>query len=161
MKYYIAYGSNLNVEQMKWRCPGAVIVGTAILKGWRLVFKGSKTGSYLTIEESAGDEVPVGIWGITGSDEAALDRYEGYPTFYWKRMIPLFEGDWTFSDGEPGTTTLFPIVYVMRDGAPYGIPSDYYMQVCREGYRDFGFESQRPLEIAYEKSYKLSKFKVV
>ncbi len=28
-KFYLAYGSNLNVEQMRFRCPDARIVGTA------------------------------------------------------------------------------------------------------------------------------------
>ena len=51
-RYYIAYGSNLNVGQMRMRCPHATILGTANLKGWELLFKGSKTGSYLTIEKS-------------------------------------------------------------------------------------------------------------
>ena len=58
-RYYIAYGSNLNVPQMRMRCPHATILGTANLKGWELLFKGSKTGSYLTIEECAGGTVPV------------------------------------------------------------------------------------------------------
>ena len=58
----------------------ATILGTANLKGWELLFKGSKTGSYLTIEESEGGTVPVVIWEVTATDEAALDRYEGFPT---------------------------------------------------------------------------------
>ena len=47
-RYYLAYGSNLNMEQMHYRCPGAVPLGTAELEGYRLLFKGSKTGAYLT-----------------------------------------------------------------------------------------------------------------
>lgn len=50
-RLYIAYESNLNVRQMKTRCPKAKILGTAKLKGLELLFKGSKSGSYLTIEE--------------------------------------------------------------------------------------------------------------
>ena len=38
-RYYIAYGSNLNVPQMRMRCPGATILGTADLKGWELLFR--------------------------------------------------------------------------------------------------------------------------
>lgn len=45
-KYYIAYGSNLNVRQMKFRCPTAKVVGTSVIKGYELLYKGSKTGSY-------------------------------------------------------------------------------------------------------------------
>ena len=47
--YYLAYGSNLNVNQMKRRCPRAKIVGSTIIDDYRLMFKGSKTGAYLTI----------------------------------------------------------------------------------------------------------------
>ena len=31
-RYYIAYGSNLNIGQMQWRCPDARIIGTAEMK---------------------------------------------------------------------------------------------------------------------------------
>ena len=43
-RYYLAYGSNLNRKQMEMRCPGAKVVGTALLEGYELLFKGSKTG---------------------------------------------------------------------------------------------------------------------
>ena len=58
-RYYIAYGSNLNIWQMLRRCPGARVLGTAVLTGWELLFKGSRTGSYLTIEECGDGMAPV------------------------------------------------------------------------------------------------------
>ena len=88
-KYYLAYGSNLNVRQMAWRCPTAKAVGTAVIKDYELLFKGSKTGAYLTIEPKSGAEVPVAVWSVEPSDELNLDRYEGYPTFYYKTEIEL------------------------------------------------------------------------
>lgn len=57
-RYYIAYGSNLNIRQMKWRCPSARIIGTSKIPNYELLFKGSKTGSYLTIEPKTGSTVP-------------------------------------------------------------------------------------------------------
>lgn len=39
-RFYIAYGSNLNLDQMKHRCPTAEIVGAAELKNLRLWFRG-------------------------------------------------------------------------------------------------------------------------
>ena len=48
-RYYIAYGSNLNVYQMKFRCPNARIIGTTVVPNYELLFKGSKTGSYLSL----------------------------------------------------------------------------------------------------------------
>ena len=35
-RYYIAYGSNLNLPQMQGRCPGATIVGTSVIEDYRL-----------------------------------------------------------------------------------------------------------------------------
>ena len=86
-RYYIAYGSNLNVRQMRMRCPSARIIGTSEIPDYELLFKGSKTGSYLTIEECGDGTVPVVIWEVTESDEAALDRYEGFPTFYYNCLF--------------------------------------------------------------------------
>ena len=118
-RYYIAYGSNLNVRQMRMRCPHATILGTANLKDWELLFKGSKTGSYLTIEECEGGTVPVVIWEVTATDEAALDRYEGFPNFYYKRDIQLqYKGIRT---GKCRTVTAF--AYIMHEDRPIGVPS--------------------------------------
>ena len=88
-KFYLAYGSNLNVEQMQFRCPDARIVGTAEIPNYQLLFKGSKTGSYLTIEPKQGCTVPAAVWSVSERDELALDRYEGYPHFYYKTELEL------------------------------------------------------------------------
>ena len=53
-RYYIAYGSNLNVRQMKMRCPKARVIGTAEIRNFELLFKESKTGPYLTVEPKDG-----------------------------------------------------------------------------------------------------------
>ena len=135
-KYYIAYGSNLNVRQMKQRCPSARIIGTADLAGWQLLFKGSKTGSYLTIERKNGSTVPVAVWEITAEDEKALDRYEGYPSFYNKKELPLrYQGIRTGR-----TYSCNAMVYIMHEERPLGLPSQFYVNTCAEGYRYFGFD---------------------
>ena len=51
-KYYLAYGSNLNVRQMRFRCPTARIVGTAEIEDYELLFKGSRSGSYLRLKKA-------------------------------------------------------------------------------------------------------------
>ena len=89
-RYYIAYGSNLNIPQMRMRCPGARIIGTSVIEGYRLLFKGSRTGSYLTIEPQEGARVPVAAWEVSAENEVALDRYEGFPTFYYKKEPRIF-----------------------------------------------------------------------
>ena len=69
-RLYIAYGSNLNLEQMKHRCPTAEVVGTAELKNWRLWFRGGNHSAVATIERERGFKVPVLIWRIQPEDEA-------------------------------------------------------------------------------------------
>ncbi len=71
-RLYFAYGSNLNKEQMVFRCPGAEPVGQASLDGWELEFR-----RVLTIVRKPGGVVEGGLWLITDDNELALDRYEG------------------------------------------------------------------------------------
>lgn len=149
-RYYIAYGSNLNVRQMKLRCPKATILGTAKLKGWELLFKGSKSGSYLTIEKKENAIVPVVIWEVDKTDEKALDRYEGYPTFYYKKDIKVqYKGIRT---GDRRTVTAF--AYIMNEERQIGVPSLFYLNTCLDGYDTFYFDKQILLN-AYHKSKEL------
>ena len=137
-RYYIAYGSNLNIPQMRMRCPGARIIGTSVIKDYQLLFKGSKTGSYLTIEPMEGAEVPVVIWEVTETDEKALDRYEGYPNFYYKKEMNLdIKGIRT---GKVRRRDAF--IYIMHEERELGIPSWYYVNTCLDGYRAFGFDEK-------------------
>ena len=137
-RYYIAYGSNLNIPQMRMRCPGARIIGTSVIEDYQLLFKGSKTGSYLTIESMEGAEVPVVIWEVTETDEKALDRYEGYPNFYYKKEMTLdIKGIRT---GKVRRRDAF--AYIMHEERELGIPSWYYVNTCLDGYRAFGFDEK-------------------
>lgn len=134
---YAAYGSNLNVYQMQYRCPDAEVVTTGVIKGYRLMFKGSKTGSYLTIEPAPGCEVPVGIWRVSGRDIERLNAYEGYPTFYYKKAFNIF-----CADGRRHRV----FAYIMHEDRSMGVPADYYVKTCLEGYKSFGFDP----EVLYE-----------
>ena len=42
-RLYIAYGSNINLEQMANRCPNSKVVGKEMLKGYELEFRGVAT----------------------------------------------------------------------------------------------------------------------
>jgi len=150
-KYYIAYGSNLNINQMKRRCPTARAIGTGFIEDYELLFKGSKTGSYLTIEKAEGKSLPVAIWKVTEFDEQALDRYEGYPTFYYKADVEIdIKG---IKTGKEYRKKAF--VYIMHEDRDVGMPSKYYVMTCLEGYKTFGF-SPKYLEDAILKSMEVS-----
>ena len=141
-RYYLAYGSNLNVRQMKMRCPNARIIGTAVIKDYRLMFKGSQTGSYLTIERAPGSEVPVGVWAVTAADERALDRYEGFPNFYYKKELNLP----TTGIRSGKVRDLDAFVYIMHEDRHLGLPSDVYLHTCVQGYLNFDFD----LDVLFE-----------
>ena len=112
-----------------------------------MLFKGSKTGSYLTIESKEGSRVPVAAWEVSAEDELALDRYEGFPTFYYKKelMLPI-KG---IRSGKIRMRNTF--VYIMHEDRPFGVPSNFYMQTCLSGYKSFRFDPQF-LKDAYMRS---------
>lgn len=145
-KYYIAYGSNLNIRQMLFRCPTARIVGTATIKGYELLYKGSKTGAYLTIEPKEGGKVPVAVWSVWPADVKSLDMYEGYPNFYYKQDFRLMVKR---TDGTRKAYDVF--AYIMHEERPLGEPSWNYIECCKDGYDDFGFD-KKILDEAFERS---------
>ena len=113
-KFYLAYGSNLNVEQMKYRCPGAVMIGKTYLEDYRITFRGNSRSGVANIEPRKGSRVPVGIWSITQTDEKALDRYEGFPFLYRKQE---------FRVKLPDLRTVTAIAYIMTPGRTWAQPS--------------------------------------
>ena len=145
-RYYIAYGSNLSIEQMKVRTPDAVIVGTGMLKGWRLLFR-----QFATIKKSAKFNTPVLIWKISEQDEKNLDRYEGFPRFYVKKELTVAV---TSLDGNHfGEVTA--MVYIMSKKASEArginpLPSKYYYSVLDAGYKTFGFDGKILIEAVKE-----------
>jgi hypothetical protein len=136
---------------MKRRCPTARVIGTGFIEDYELLFKGSKTGGYLTIEKAEGKSLPVAIWKVTELDEQALDRYEGYPTFYYKADVEIdIKG---IKTGKEYRKKAF--VYIMHEDRDVGMPSKYYVMTCLEGYKTFGF-SPKYLEDALLKSMEVN-----
>lgn len=135
---YIAYGSNMSIEQMKFRCPEAQLLGTGLLEGWRLMFKGSLTGAYATIEREKGQTVPILLWRISVADEEQLDRYEGFPSFYYKRTIQAVK-----TDGHGVKCGLTRgMAYIMHEERKLGLPSMQYLTVLADAYKKFGFDEE-------------------
>lgn len=126
---YIAYGSNMSVEQMKHRCPDAKLIGTGRIAGARLEFY-----TYATVESSQIMEacVPVAVWEISERDEQRLDRYEGFPSFYIKDECPV-----AMVSGEQVTGMIY-LMKQKRGNAPTLV---YYLGIL-DAYEDLGLGSQ-------------------
>lgn len=130
MKLYVAYGSNLNKEQMKYRCPDSKVYATGVIEDYELQFKGRPNGAFATIAPKQGASVPVAVWMISKWDEKALDRYEGYPTHYTKENI----------DVNIGGEKVEAMVYVMNQRMKFSMPSSLYYDIVSKGYDDFDLD---------------------
>ena len=82
---YFAYGSNMNRNQMAFRCPDAEPVDTLRLLNYRLAFRDNGSGTGVaTILPERGSYVDGVLWRISTEDERHLDHYEGFPRLYGK-----------------------------------------------------------------------------
>ncbi len=134
IRFYGAYGSNLSEEQMAQRCPGAKPIGMAWLDDYRLCFRGEPGRVYLSVEPDPGNKVPLGIWKLKEGNEEALDQYEEYPELYDKQVLELM-----IARDDGSITPRKVLLYVMKEGFPLGMPSSEYLEICENGYMDFGF----------------------
>ena len=124
---YFAYGSNINLSQMEYRCPDASVVGPVVLEGWELLFR---RGGFATIAPKEGETVQGLLWSITQSCEHSLDRYEGYPRFYDKKMV-------TVRDSEGRSLSVMAYIMDDRFREPM-LPTESYYNGILEGYQQNG-----------------------
>lgn len=137
-RLYFAYGSNMDLDQMDFRCPDAKVVGNVRLEGYRLIFcSRNRDSGVATILPEKDSHVDGVLWRITGDCEKSLDRYEGYPYLYGKQEIQV-----KTMDGKSCSC----MVYVMN--SPYkdypAVPSQFYLKGILRGCRQNGI-SKNPI----------------
>ena len=139
---YFAYGSNLDRDQMRRRCPGHTVVGLGELRDHRLTFP-------LTSHDWGGGVASVGVahgssvWGmvydLTDEDLAALDRYEGYQgpgdqhSLYDRESVTV---QLVRADDGSFARRLRALIYLARPANP-SPPSRRYLDTIVTGARDF------------------------
>jgi gamma-glutamylcyclotransferase len=130
--YYFAYGSNLDLMQMRKRCPGSELVAPAVLADHTLLFAGySKrwAGPVATVRKRPGHSVPGAVYRITRKDKRRLDGFEGCPFVYERRRVKV-----TTAEGAVDAYT-----YRMVDDRKRGRPSEKYLAAIVGGYHRLGF----------------------
>jgi len=142
---YIAYGSNMNREQMKMRCPGARLLGRGLLTGYQLTFRGHDRNCHATIDKESNGRVPVLLWEITEEDERVLDRYEGFPTHSRKEHVLV----------DHARKQLLGMTYVIN-GQSEGRPAPAYFRCILRAYADAGM-GDGPLRAALYRAEKNAK----
>lgn len=138
---YVAYGSNMNLDQMAYRCPKSKVVGNGKIYGWKLVFNVHAD----VVKADKDSFVHVVVWDIDDDDWAMLDVYEGYPEYYIRTGVTV-----NFDNGHVDIA----IVYIMADKHK-GIcpPAQYYFDCIEQGYVDNGIDTDclyDALEYSYD-----------
>lgn len=125
-RLYLAYGSNINLEQMARRCPNSKVIGTAMIPDYELEFRG-----VATIVPKKGAQVPVLMWEIDQQDEINLNHYEGFPRLYRKEIFEM-EVNGKMREG---------MAYLMnyKGIAP---PTAQYYNGIKKGYEDNGMDTK-------------------
>ena len=117
---YFAYGSNLNLFQMKRRCKDSIFLKKYELKGYRLNFRSKYRAA--DIEKSKNSLVPGALFEISKSDEKKLDVYEDYPILYKKLYFTYYNKT--------------VMTYIMVNKTEFRYPTERYLNVVKRGYKD-------------------------
>ena len=117
---YFAYGSNLNIFQMKRRCKDSKFLKKIKLKDFRLTFRSKYRAA--DIEHKKNSIVPGALFEISKSDERKLDIYEDYPILY-KKIYFLYYGKKIMT-------------YTMSKKTSFRYPTERYLNVVKRGYKD-------------------------
>ncbi len=122
---YFAYGSNMDPQQMRIRCPGARVQGTAMLAHYRWIIN---SAGYATIIPSPAHTVYGVLWELTPAHLAALDDYEGLAEdIYWRTEIMVQK----LNDHQPLRT----IIYFARSeklGKPVPDYTEHIIRTAKE-----------------------------
>ena len=125
---YVAYGHNCNIEQFKNRIPGAKLIGTAILPGWKFELK-----HFANITKDANNEVQCVLWSIPHSSLKMLDKDEDYHIHYDRTEVEV-EYDGKF---------ISALTYVMTKKyrseelpTKKELPTAKYVKWIAKGYRE-------------------------
>ena len=123
---YFAYGSNLNLFQMKRRCKDSVFLKKYELKGYRLNFRSKYRAA--DIEKSKNSLVPGALFEISKSDEKKLDVYEDYPILYKKLYFTYYNKT--------------VMTYIMVNKTEFRYPTERYLNVVKRGYKDCNLDKK-------------------
>lgn len=119
-RLYFAYGSNMDVEQMKARCPESELVALSRLDGYRFLLNSRGVATIVPVEGRAVHGV---VWSISREDEDSLDRYEGVASgFYRKEKMTVF-----LADGDRAES----LVYIAADSAPGRSRNGYLARIIK------------------------------
>ena len=144
---YFAYGSNLDLSQMKRRCPEYRLISKGSLSGYRLTFNRFSSGWGGGVADVIQDQDSK-VWGlvfeISDSDLERLDRYEGYH----KDQTSMYER-WKAVIDTPNGQISDVWVYTVVEKQKFVQPTLEYLQIIKDAAVRWNFpkDYQQTLEL--------------
>lgn len=146
MRYYFAYGSNMDEKQMTSRCPGSQLVGRARLLAHSFLINERGVASVIAAQECVTHGL---LWTITPAGEKALDRYEGMAGgHYLKKVVAVHPVDssevvealiYVASNNRPGAPRPGYIEKIIHAACERGFPHEYVAEL--ESWMSKGHDS--------------------
>ena len=156
---YFAYGSNLDLPQMKRRCPSSKLISKGSLSGYRLTFNRFSSGWGGGVADVI-QEQDSKVWGlifeISDTDLERLDRYEGYNKDrneslrdYHISNTNLYER-WKAVIDTPNGQVCDVWVYTVVEKQKFVRPTPEYLQIIKDAAVRWDFPKvyQQTLELA-------------
>jgi gamma-glutamylcyclotransferase (GGCT)/AIG2-like uncharacterized protein YtfP len=126
----------MDSRAMRLRCPGAKLLGTATLKGYR--FQIGRDG-FATVGPAAGKTVFGALWRLTLRDLRALDAYEDIARGLYTR---------TTMDVRPSRGGTVPAILYLAARSQSGRPQKGYLRGVIASARTLNFPAAYRREIA-------------
>ena len=134
---YFAYGSNLDLPQMKRRCPSSELISKGSLPDYRLTFNKFSSGwggGVADVIQDQGSKVWGLVFELSDTDLERLDRYEGYH----KDCTSLYER-WKTVIDTPNGQVSDVWVYTVVEKQKFVKPTLGYLQIIKDATKKWNF----------------------
>ena len=129
LRYYFAYGMLTDPDIM-----GDIpMVGSAVLEGYAFELL-----AYANLIPAAGARTHGVLWEADDDIMEQLDRVEGYPTFYTRKLVPVVA-----DNGEQYTAEVYIMTKQSRRRLEGTAPSADYVDRLINGYKHAGLPLQQ------------------
>lgn len=138
MKYYFAYGSNMKHKQIKRRCGEGNVrfLKRAYLPNYKLIFTGHSytwESPVASVVEKEGAVVWGGLFEINEEAEEHLDEYEGFPEYYIKREVVVYDDEGNSYNA---------LIYIKSSVDGEKVPGSKYLHAILQGAKDCGLPEE-------------------
>lgn len=135
--YYFAYGSNMNFQRMKQKCPNSRFVGPVFLRNYRFIYDGLSTTSdggaaNIVKTDNENDEVWGGLYEISERDLSAIQGPLATSIPYVKTTDGYVKHE---LEVNAENKTRFSAIVYLRTGEKQNPPSKDYRKAVIEGAR--------------------------